>query len=212
MFLLEDRKQFVGIIKSDLFVEQCLFWWSAGSLIRDRVMPISCTAPCLQRPWNNSCSKAIRRKCWPIMLKNDSWQSSQNETHLTGVESGKMTIDIHHNLFMLQKYHVLIHLVMSCNMFNNNKNMGSWESLIEDISFSNELFWDDHIKARHIQSCHAHSNQGGTWGNPSNILQNINLSTQYNQTVLAFNEICITYPFNLYYIGTILYCTIGAVL
>jgi len=39
------------------------------------------------------------------MLKNDIWQSSQNKTHLTGVEIGKMTIDIHHNLITLQKYH-----------------------------------------------------------------------------------------------------------
>lgn len=124
-FLLGDRKQFVAIIKSDLFVEQCLFWWSAGCLIRDRVMPISHTAPCMQRPPYNSCSKAIRRKCWPIMLKNDSWQSSQNETHLTGVESGKMTIDIHHNQFTLQKYHALIRLAM-CSAIT--KNMGRWES------------------------------------------------------------------------------------
>lgn len=29
------------------------------------------------------------------------------------------------------------------------------------------------------------------WGNPSKILQNINLSTQHNQKVLAFNETCI---------------------
>lgn len=152
MFLLGDRKQFVGIIKSDLFVEQCLFWWSAGCLIRDRVMPISRTAPCMQRPPNNSCSKAIRRKCWPIMLENDSWQSSQNKTHLTGVESGKMTIDIHHNLFTLQKYHALIRLAMYCSMFSDNKKIWAGESLTEDISFRNELFWDYHIKARHIQS------------------------------------------------------------
>lgn len=66
------------------------------------------------------------------MLKNDSWQSSQNETHLTGVESGKMTIDIHHNQFTLQKYHALIRLAMYCSMFSDNKKIWAGESLIED--------------------------------------------------------------------------------
>ncbi len=84
-FLLGDRKQFVGIIESDLFVEQCLFWWSAGCLI---IVPSDANLPCMQRPRNNSCSKAIRRKCWPIMLKNDSWQTSQHKTRLAE-ESGE---------------------------------------------------------------------------------------------------------------------------
>lgn len=77
------------------------------------------------------------------MLKNDSWQSSQHETHLAAEESGEN--DKRHSSKSIQvtKYHVLIYLAMLDIMFiYNKKNMGhltSREGPIEDISFSNEL-------------------------------------------------------------------------
>jgi len=67
------------------------------------------------------------------MLKNDIWQSSQNKTHLTGVEIGKMTI-------IYSRYKNIIRLAMYCSMFSDNKEIWAGESLIADISFSNELF------------------------------------------------------------------------